>query len=268
MIRTTILAAALATALTGTAHATMYTIPLDVSAGHMNIRTGPGTNYALIGAIPAGRTVSATRCVARQDGIRGADWCVVNWEGISGWVSKSGLMPAAASRPSINTTPVASSNIWRNNYSSDRQMCLMYTMKTDANDVVSDVALKWTPKSGLFVHVTKSSWSIESRTMVPMSVVFDTGVRTGSGIVLEDQSGGSTIQIDINEDQDGFMDDVANAKKLTITFNGGDEPSWVIPMAGSRDAAATFTNCIAKVRAVASPTQPGTVKLQNTNGGV
>src|SRR6516162_4822025 len=62
------------------AHADMlFTIPPSVSEGHMNVRTGPGVNHGLIGAIPGGQTVSASRCVPRDDGIRGAEWCFVTW---------------------------------------------------------------------------------------------------------------------------------------------------------------------------------------------
>ena len=71
----------------------VFVIPPDVSAGHMNVRTGPGTNHGLIGAIPAGQTVRASRCVGRDDGIAGADWCLVAWNGLTGWVSRVGLMP-------------------------------------------------------------------------------------------------------------------------------------------------------------------------------
>jgi SH3-like domain-containing protein len=71
----------------------LWKIPREVSAGHMNIRSGPGTNHGLIGVVPAGATVSSSRCVPRDDGIAGAYWCLVNWNGIRGWVSQAGLMP-------------------------------------------------------------------------------------------------------------------------------------------------------------------------------
>jgi Bacterial SH3 domain len=70
-----------------------FRVPLDVSAGHMNVRNGPGSNHGLVGSIPAGQTVRASRCVPRDDGIAGADWCLVNWNGVTGWVSQAGLMP-------------------------------------------------------------------------------------------------------------------------------------------------------------------------------
>lgn len=96
-LRSTILAGAALALLTTTAYATVYTVPSDVSAGHMNIRSGPGTNHSLLAAIPAGATVNAGRCVPRDDGIRGADWCIVTYNGVTGWVSTAGLMPGYAS---------------------------------------------------------------------------------------------------------------------------------------------------------------------------
>ena len=71
----------------------LFAIPPNVSGGHMNVRNGPGTNHGLLGAIPAGQTVRASRCVRRDDGIAGADWCLVTWNGLTGWVSQVGLMP-------------------------------------------------------------------------------------------------------------------------------------------------------------------------------
>jgi hypothetical protein len=71
-------------------------VPNDVSAGHLNLRSGPGTNFALLGSIPAGTVFTwpgKALCVPRQDGIRGADWCKVNYNGTSGWASRVGLMP-------------------------------------------------------------------------------------------------------------------------------------------------------------------------------
>jgi len=75
------------------AHATVYTVPMEVSAGHLNIRSGPGTNHALLGAIPAGATVNSNRCVPRDDRIVGSDWCLVSYGGVTGWAASSGLMP-------------------------------------------------------------------------------------------------------------------------------------------------------------------------------
>ena len=74
-----------------------FVIPSNVSAGHMNVRKGPGSNHQLLGSIPAGQTVTASRCAPRDDGIVGADWCLVTWRNLNGWVSRIGLMPVEAS---------------------------------------------------------------------------------------------------------------------------------------------------------------------------
>jgi len=86
----------------------LFVIPSDVSSGHMNVRTGPGTNHGLLGAIPAGQTVRASRCVKRDDGIAGADWCLVTWNGLTGWVSQVGLMPVTPqpTQPIARSAPI------------------------------------------------------------------------------------------------------------------------------------------------------------------
>jgi hypothetical protein len=74
----------------------VYQVPSDISGGRLNIRNGPGVNYALVGAVPAGgvlRGPAPIQCRPREDGIRGADWCHIGWNGIDGWVSRAGMMP-------------------------------------------------------------------------------------------------------------------------------------------------------------------------------
>jgi hypothetical protein len=74
----------------------VYRVPSDISGGHLNMRNGPGVNYALVGAVPAGsilRGKAPIQCRPREDGIRGADWCHVAWNGVDGWVSRAGMMP-------------------------------------------------------------------------------------------------------------------------------------------------------------------------------
>ena len=68
---------------------------MDVSQGYMNVRNGPGTNYKVLASAPAGTTFSwdgFAICVKRQDGKVGPDWCKVNYNGVTGWVSKAGLV--------------------------------------------------------------------------------------------------------------------------------------------------------------------------------
>lgn len=95
MRRMILIAAALAL-LTTTAHADM----LFTTAQSAKVRNGPGSNHALLDEIPAGNLISASRCVRRDDGIAGADWCLVNYpdgpiarRSPAGWVSQAVLMP-------------------------------------------------------------------------------------------------------------------------------------------------------------------------------
>jgi SH3 domain-containing protein len=93
-MKRSLFAAAAVLLMSTAAHADMlFTIPPHVSNGVMNMRSGPGVNHGLLGAIPAGETVRASHCAPRDDGVRGANWCLVNWNGMRGWVSQAGLLP-------------------------------------------------------------------------------------------------------------------------------------------------------------------------------
>jgi uncharacterized caspase-like protein len=65
----------------------------DVSLGYLNLRTGPGQNYQLVGRIPAGSNgVAVTgQCSSPKDGLSGFPFCQVEWNGLRGWVSSNGL---------------------------------------------------------------------------------------------------------------------------------------------------------------------------------
>ncbi|WP_181407992.1 SH3 domain-containing protein [Pararhizobium mangrovi] len=47
----------------------------------LNLRTGPGTGYARIAAMPNGAIVDVVGCT------RGYNWCRVHWRGRDGWAS-------------------------------------------------------------------------------------------------------------------------------------------------------------------------------------
>ncbi|RCS25533.1 ligand-binding protein SH3 [Phyllobacterium salinisoli] len=74
LLRTAVLAAGvLATTFAQAATALVTT--------DLNLRTGPGTRYAAIGAIPNGARVHVNGCTA------GYGWCRVNYGGTAGWAS-------------------------------------------------------------------------------------------------------------------------------------------------------------------------------------
>jgi uncharacterized protein YraI len=49
----------------------------------LNLRSGPGTGYRVIGTMPAGAYVDVVGC--------GGSWCRVNWQGAIGYASASYL---------------------------------------------------------------------------------------------------------------------------------------------------------------------------------
>jgi hypothetical protein len=168
----------------------------------------------------------------------------------------STLPPTAAQAAKTN---LINSGVWSTDYylQNGEPMCAMTIVRTWPNGAVGTTQFKWSPDIGLFAHVTKSNWSIPAETGIPLKIAFDSGVRDGIGYVITDQRGGSTVEIRVNDDAAvGFMEDIANAKEMTITFDSGNEQPWITTMIGSRKAVAVFDKCIGYVRANA-PTQPG-----------
>lgn len=52
-----------------------------ISTTNLNVRTGPGTGYAAVGAIPSGAPVNVRGCTS------GYGWCQVNYGNMFGWAS-------------------------------------------------------------------------------------------------------------------------------------------------------------------------------------
>jgi hypothetical protein len=166
------------------------------------------------------------------------------------------LLTTAAQADRIHLTD---SGVWRTDYyrQNGKGMCVMEAALKWQNGAVGVIDFKWSGDVGLFMHVTKTNWSIATETDIPFSITLDTATRHANGIVIADQRGGSTMETQIDEDiAIGFMDDVANAKTMTIAFDSGTEKPWVSMMNGSRKAVAAMSMCVKTVRE-SQPTQPG-----------
>jgi SH3-like domain-containing protein len=84
-----------------------------VSPNDLNIRNGLGVNHQVVGRMPAGTLVTTSNCVPRDDGISGAPWCEVTWQGIRGWAATSGLLPINAATTPTTTTHVSTAlDLW------------------------------------------------------------------------------------------------------------------------------------------------------------
>jgi hypothetical protein len=56
----------------------------------VNLREGPGTNYNIVGKIPAGSKIAVAGCKAQ--------WCQVSWQGQGGFIIATSLAPSAPPR--------------------------------------------------------------------------------------------------------------------------------------------------------------------------
>ena len=86
------LAAGATLATFGAAHAATVTTDL-------NLRAGPGTDYPVIDAMPAGAHVNISNCTG--------SWCRVSFRGESGWASASYLGQGGRSRTVYRTRTYA-----------------------------------------------------------------------------------------------------------------------------------------------------------------
>jgi uncharacterized protein YraI len=91
----TLLAATAASAATATAD--------------LNLRAGPGTSYAVIGAIPANGEVAVLSCTDDQ-------WCMVDAGGVQGWafggnLDNGGAAVTLGSAAPIITAPAATATV-------------------------------------------------------------------------------------------------------------------------------------------------------------
>lgn len=73
--------------------ATAATALPAVVRSDLNLRSGPGTEYGIVGSMPAGATVDVGSCTGR--------WCVVAYGGEQGYAARSYLDMGAAGIPAV-----------------------------------------------------------------------------------------------------------------------------------------------------------------------
>lgn len=70
-----------------------WRVKLGVSEGHMNVREGRGTSFPILFEIPEGKGgLVIGQCLPPERGT-GKDWCFVQYQGRSGWISSGGIEP-------------------------------------------------------------------------------------------------------------------------------------------------------------------------------
>lgn len=70
-----------------------WRVKRGVSEGHMNVREGRGTSFPILFEIPEGKGgLVIGQCLPPESGT-GKDWCFVQYQGRSGWISSGGIEP-------------------------------------------------------------------------------------------------------------------------------------------------------------------------------
>jgi len=121
--------------------------------------------------------------------------------------------------------------------------------------------VKWTPEIGLGVHAMKLNWKLPATAKVAMVLRFYDKAKPGAveefstaaGFI----SGGKNVMATIKADNSlEVIRLFAAADRLVISYPNGDEPDWVLPMVGSRNATEAFSRCVGDIRAAVAPTSP------------
>ena len=91
-----------------------YRVPFTVDAGFMNMRSNPSMSSSVVTTVPAGERglQKIGDCRPSDDPVVRSPWCYVQWHGMTGWVSSSGLMQEVATiaplpNPQPPVTPAA-----------------------------------------------------------------------------------------------------------------------------------------------------------------
>lgn len=233
-------------------------LQVQANDGFMNVRSGPGVNYSLLGTVPNGTRYEwpgRPTCVRRQDGIAGAPWCKVNYNGQGGWISMAGLMPTTTTSPTYNEVQSGAWTAYKGLSNTGTPTCGIR-----ASGHGMDIHLKYQPDADgdIAVQMFKNTWSFASDIEVPLSVGFDKNVMlTATAHTKSGDSAGSFVEFGISGDRVAdFLHEFGEADRMWIRFETGNEEPWEANMAGSRNAAAMFAGCIASLPKATVPFGP------------
>jgi hypothetical protein len=154
-------------------------------------------------------------------------------------------------------TKLSSNGWWDVSYNASNRngnpMCVMAAKYDWANGTNGAVYVKWT-EVGARWQVWRSDWRMPYGSTVPMSVTFidldpnapPPQTITAAAKAINDPG---LISFDINKDDlVPFLKVFGDAEKITISFPQSDT-QWTMMMDGSRNAAASFEQCITKLAA-------------------
>jgi hypothetical protein len=113
----------------------------------------------------------------------------------------------------------------------------------------------------LNIQIFKTTWRFpKNGTEVPMTIGFDKnpmvqGVGSGS---YSEPSHHPMVQFVITDAEQvtGFLHEFGEANQMWVRFEQGNEQQWVADMTGSREAARSFSGCVASLPKVTQPYGP------------
>ncbi|MBV8400119.1 MAG: hypothetical protein JOZ17_15475 [Acetobacteraceae bacterium] len=116
-------------------------------------------------------------------------------------------------------------------------------------------AVKWfSPNTHLTIHISKDRWTVPRNVVMNIVLQMDHAPPvTMRAIGLGNNS--VELVIDGNREGEAFLNLLARASVMTISFLEGNEGSWLARLDGSLGAVRSFVGCIRRIQA-AQGTQP------------
>ena len=141
------------------------------------------------------------------------------------------------------------SGLWTYAHSTNRNICTMKTQMGDGNPHRGMVFVKYQRGGdGLFVQLSKNTWEFErgQRPDIRANLKFDSVDHfvTGKAFSRRDNRD-AYIEFQVKPEYTAdFLELFSEANMLTVNWPDGNEPDWNASMQGSRDVAASFTECV------------------------
>jgi hypothetical protein len=139
--------------------------------------------------------------------------------------------------------------------SADRPVVGMFTQSGNKT-----LDIKHFGEDRLAVQMFKTSWQFPKDRVVdvPVRITFDNSKRgfsgTGHGGYWDSTTDLAAVELAIEgvEEMGSFMSYIMDARRMTITFGGNEQP-WVIDMTGSRDVTRAFATAMITLKNLPKP---------------
>jgi hypothetical protein len=176
---------------------------------------------------------------------------------------KRSLFAAAALVLMTTTAPakdLLTSGYWKSyvmNGNAGTPICGIQTIIENRARTASGMILVKYQKGGkyLFIQLFKSNWRFTANNVpVKATVSFDGTRLNTEGTAYISEKGDSYVEFKVHPNwSNGFLQQFAEANRMAIEFIDGDEPNWSSSLAGSRNVAKVFAECVQYMGGVPRP---------------